>query len=182
VGVSFMRIGVGAGEAGVLEEVLVLGVKQVVFAGIGGGLGVEIGDIVVPYGAICEDGLSQHYIPLGIPVEASRRLVEAMVNASRSRGLKVHVGRVWTTTAPYREHFWKAEEYYSRWECRAVEMEVAAVYALSTYYNVSSVALLVISDLIYPHHEFGFHSKVYENSLKQVPAIIGEYLKRVLST
>lgn len=42
-------------------------------------------------------------------------------------------------------------------------MEVGAVYALATYYGIERVALLVISDPVYPEQKFGFHKEEQKN-------------------
>lgn len=80
--VFFTAISPGAPQVSIIEETIVAGVKRVIFIGLAGGLGVEIGDFIVPYGAICEDGFSQHYIPYGIPIEASKKLHEYMIKVS----------------------------------------------------------------------------------------------------
>ena len=174
--VSFMYIGVGAPQVAIIEEAVSIGVNKVVFTGLAGGLGVEIGDYVVPYEAICEDGYSQHYIPLGIPAESSPRLLKLMVKSCEETGHKPHIARVWTTSAPYREHYWKAEEYYTKWNCRAVEMETGAVYALAQYYNIEATALLIISDKIYLEKQLGFHHEKISKTIKQVPLILKKIL------
>ena len=78
-------------------------------------------------------------------------------------------------SAPYRELKWKAEEYFEKWECRAVEMEVGAVYALATYYGIERVALLVISDLVYPEQKFGFHKEELKESITKIPLILKRF-------
>jgi len=174
--VGFMVIASGAPQVTTIEEAIVVGIKQIIFIGLAGGLDVNIGDFVVPYGAICEEGFSQHYIPYGIPIEASRNLYETMLKACRESECRVYSGRVWTISAPYRELKWKAEEYYKKWECRAVDMETGAVYALATYYNVGRIALLVISDIIYPYHKFSFHSRELKESIEKIPTILKNFL------
>jgi len=177
--VGFMTITAGASQATVVEEAIAVGIKQIVFIGLAGGLKVDIGDFVVPYGAICEDGFSQHYIPHGIPIEASENLHEAMLKACKETECRVHNGRAWTISAPYRELKWKAEEYYKKWECRAVDMETGAVYALATYYNVERIALLIISDIIYPYHKFSFHSRELKESVEKIPIILKSFLSNL---
>lgn len=56
--VFFTAISPGAPQVSIIEETIVAGVKRVIFIGLAGGLGVEIGDFIVSYGAICEDGFS----------------------------------------------------------------------------------------------------------------------------
>ena len=182
VTVSALPIPPGAPSLAYFEELIALGVKHAVFTGSAGGLGadVRVGDYVVPCGAVCEDGLSQHYVPLGVPVEADGELVEAMRRACEDAGARAHVGRVWSIAAPYRELRWKAEEYHRRWGCLAVEMEVGAFYTLAAYWSVRAVALLAISDLVYPRHSFDFHTEEYARSVERVPEVLERYLARAL--
>jgi len=177
--ISLMSIGIGCGEVAIIEEILVLDIKHVIFMGLAGGLGVDIGDIVIPYGAICEEGLAKHYIPFGIPVEVSKENIENMAKACKELEIQPHIGRVWTLSAPYREHRWKLKEYYEKWDCKAVEMEVGAVYALTKYYNTPSIAILGISDIVYPEQKFGFHVEKYKRTYMKIPDIIEKYIHKI---
>jgi uridine phosphorylase len=72
---------VGAPELSFVEELAAVGASHFIFLGLAGGLGegVEVGDLVVPTGGVCEDGFSQHYIPYGIAIDAREEHVEMML-------------------------------------------------------------------------------------------------------
>jgi len=178
--VSFTRTGVGAPELAFIEELAAAGASHFVFLGLAGGLGesIEVGDLIVPTGGVCEDGFSQHYVPYGIAVDARGELVELMLRAVSACGLRAQAGRVWSISAPYRELEWKAAEYHGRWGCVAVEMEVCGLYALCKYLNAPAVALLVISDIVYPpdRRRFGFHEAKLSSTVNELPKIVEKYL------
>jgi uridine phosphorylase len=178
--VSFTHTGVGAPELAFIEELAAAGASHFVFLGLAGGLGegIEVGDLIVPTGGVCEDGFSQHYVPYGIAVDAKDELVELMLRAVSACGLKARAGRVWSISAPYRELEWKAVEYHGRWSCVAVEMEVCGLYALCKYLNAPAVALLAVSDIVYPlgRRRFGFHEAKLSSTVNELPKIVEKYL------
>lgn len=178
--VSFTYTGVGAPELSFIEELAAAGAGHFVFFGLAGGLGedVEVGDLVAPTGGVCEDGFSQHYIPYGIAVDTNDKLVELMLRAASACGLTARAGRVWSISAPYRELEWKAMEYHGKWGCVAVEMEVCGLYALCKYLNTPAVALLVISDIVYPpsRRRFGFYEAKLSSTVNALPQILEKYL------
>jgi uridine phosphorylase len=178
--VSFTHTGVGALELSFVEELAAVGASHFIFLGLAGGLGeeVEVGDLVVPTGGVCEDGFSQHYIPYGIAIDAREEHVEMMLQAAYACRLPARTGRVWSISAPYRELEWKAAEYHGKWGCVAVEMEVCALYALSKYLSVPAVALLAVSDVVYPlgRRRFGFHEAKLSSTINSLPQVVEKYL------
>ena len=87
-----------------LEELVAFGVRRAVFLGYCGTIqeGISIGDLILPMGAIREEGTSYHYLPKG---EKSFPDPEVQSKLSDWLGgiLPFHRGNIWTTDAPYRE-------------------------------------------------------------------------------
>ena len=83
----------------VLEKLIALGVRSVVALGWCGSLreGVCIGDIILPSGAVSEEGTSGHYPPESRDAGPSERLCGVLRDALRAGGLQLHEGRVWST-------------------------------------------------------------------------------------
>ncbi len=176
---SLMYIGVGPGEAGVIEEALAIGgIKHVFYIGYCGGVGkgIDIGDYIVVTGGVCEDGLSQHYIPYGIGLDVNREYIEKLAGILGENGLRYHTGRIWSLPAPFREHRWKLKEYHDRWRVFGVEMEVCSILAITKYYNVGFSSLQLVSDTVYPDHRLGFHDKRLENSILKLNLIVEKYV------
>ena len=142
------NFGVGAPVVGTLvEELAAAGARRFLSIGIAGGLQPHLapGDVVVCDRAIRDEGTSQHYLPLARPAEANRDLTEALTGALTHSGISFSIGASWTTDAPYRET--RAEiEAYQQQGIHTVDMEAAALYAVSQYLRVQAAAVFVISD------------------------------------
>jgi uridine phosphorylase len=118
---------------------------------------VEIGDIVVPTGAIVDEGTSRHYAqpretveesfqgpddPTTAPSASITNIIQA---ALKDSGKTFHTGAVWSTDAIYRETFEK-RDYYFRKGALAVEMEASALFSVAGFRGVDIGAILVVSD------------------------------------
>jgi len=134
----------------VLERMIAHGVRQVALVGLCGSLSpeVKIGDLVVPDGALIEEGTSPHYAPgarLSVPgLSAVQALQKALTAANKSH----HLGPVWTTDAVFRETESRVRAYQEE-GCLAVEMECSALFTVAAYRGIELGALLVVSDELF---------------------------------
>jgi uridine phosphorylase len=133
-----------------MEKLIALGASRVWVLGWCGSLQpqLRIGHLVVPMGAISEEGTSGHYPIGGIPPVADKELNGIMENALNKAGLTFFKGDVWTTDAPYRETAEKVE-YYQKKGILAVEMEMSALMTLALYRGVRMGGILVVSDELF---------------------------------
>lgn len=158
--VALAKLGLGAPAAvAALEELITLGVKRILVVGTGGSLqsALPIGALAIPTGAIREDGTSFHYAPAGVQVAPDAALARALGEAVATLGSPVTFGPVWTTDAPYRELRSKVAV-YSAMGALAVEMEAAALFALSAFRQTQLALLLAISDELFHEWRPGFHA------------------------
>jgi uridine phosphorylase len=133
-----------------MEKLIVLGAKRIWVLGWCGSLQPElrIGHILVPTGAISEEGTSPHY-PLGaISPESDKRLTQMLEKELERKGFPFSKGAVWTTDAIYRETPSKVKTYQAR-GILAVEMEISALMTVALYRAVSMAGLLVVSDELF---------------------------------
>jgi uridine phosphorylase len=131
----------------IVEKLIALGVTEIVAFGWCGSLqpGVRIGDLVLPVGAISEEGASKHY-PIGPETPGPSPALLARLEGNLSQaGLTLHEGLVWSTDAPYRETVGKVSDYRSL-GILAVEMEASALFALACFRGVSLAIVLTVSD------------------------------------
>ncbi len=129
----------------VLERMIALGVERFIAVGWCGSLspGVKIGEIVLPTGAVCEEGTSSHYPGVeGLP---SRELFDSLGSALEPAGRTVHRGTVWTTDAPFRETRDKVKAFQAR-NVLSVDMETSALFCVSRFRGVELAVVLVVSD------------------------------------
>ncbi|HBD06996.1 MAG TPA: phosphorylase [Syntrophobacteraceae bacterium] len=149
----------------VLEKLIALGVRRVVALGWCGSLQphVRIGDVVVPQGALSEEGTSVHYPIMverpGPTLDLARHLERALV----AKGVDVHEGLVWSTDAPYRETVGKVQE-YQRQGILAVDMEVSALFTLAHFRGIDLAAVLAVSDEL---HDLAWRHGFREPRFKQ---------------
>ncbi|MBE0687998.1 MAG: nucleoside phosphorylase [Anaerolineaceae bacterium] len=145
---AFFHPGVGAPiAAGLLEEAIAFGIKNFIICG---GCGVLKGDLFVGKlilvdCAIRDEGVSYHYLVPSREVQTEPEIVKAMETILESRGIPFITGKTWTTDAPYRETPGMIQ---SRVEegCLTVEMEAAALLAVSQYRKVKLGQLLYAGD------------------------------------
>ena len=148
--VSLVGPALGAPAAAILmERLIALGARRIVGIGSCGSLQprLPIGEIVVPDGALPEEGTSAHYRMTDSHPAPSDTLVEDLMRNCRLQGLEPHSGAIWTTDAPFRETIEKVERYRDAGYL-AVEMEASALMTVAAFRGVSFASLLVVSDEI----------------------------------
>ncbi len=140
--------GVGAPLAcGILEEVIAKGCRKFIACGGCGVLDREIvvGGLVVPNAAVRDEGTSYHYLIPGRDVHPSPAAVSAIEEVLSIRKIPYHLGKTWTTDAPYRETPQKVQ--LRRAEgCLTVEMEAAAFFAVAQFRDVKMGQILYGGD------------------------------------
>lgn len=157
--VSIQRLPVGAPMAITAFELLIeAGARTFIVAGIAGSLTPDapIGGIVIPTGALREEGTSYHYLPPNVDPTTDAKLTAALVMAAEARGIMPGVGRVWTTDAIFREMGWKVRQYGAA-GILAVEMELAALLAVAQVRSVRLAAVFAISDELFHPWTPGWH-------------------------
>ena len=140
---------VGAPYAAILLETLIAwGAEKIIFFGWCGAIShdVKIGDIIIPTGAIIDEGTSKHYHQEedGVSRPSSYILKNTKETLTKA-GLAFHEGIVWSTDAIYRESCEKVK-YYQEKDVLAVEMELSALFTVGKFRNVQMGGILVVSD------------------------------------
>lgn len=131
-----------------LEELVAFGVKRVVYLGYCGSLQekVGIGDIVIPTEAVREEGTSYHYLR-----EGERSVPDLLLQKQLFSWMKkicpttIHVGKIWTTDAPYRETPNKVSLYRGE-GILGVDMEMSAAFVFGMVRGISIGTVLLVSD------------------------------------
>ena len=148
VSVAVHGIG-GPSAAIVVEELAMLGAKEVVRLGTAGSLKKEIDvkDAVVVTGAAhyCGGTLGAYAPNACLPTSPDPWLTTKLYEKAREEGLRVHLGPVISSDAFYAED----PNFAKFWAERgvvAVEMECATVFALGWMRGLRTGALVVIAD------------------------------------
>ena len=143
--------GIGAPGVSMLLEIYIeLGIKRFINVGIAGGLQKtsRIGDVVVCTSAIRDEGVSHHYLEdPSAPALPSENLTAALRQTLARDGIDCTQGPTWTPDAFFRETVAEIQHYQQEGVV-TVEMEAAALFAISTLRGVDMASGFVISDLI----------------------------------
>jgi uridine phosphorylase len=178
-GCSFMIAGpfLGAPQAVIgMEQMIAGGAIRFWTLGWCGSLqnDIRIGALLIPDGAVSEEGTSTHYISDGIIPGPDREMADRIFAGASLRGMEIYRGSVWTTDALYRETASKVKS-YQRKGILAVEMEMSALLSVAAYRGVSLAGLLVVSDelgsLKWRH---GFGSEHLRNATREACLVMIE--------
>ncbi|MEN8245236.1 MAG: nucleoside phosphorylase [Thermodesulfobacteriota bacterium] len=183
-GISLAGPFLGAPHAAMLMETLVSwGARQFVFAGWCGSVAedVNIGDIVIPNGAIVDEGTSPHY---GVAAGGISRPAATMAASLRSilteEAVGFHEGLVWTTDGAFRETPEKVM-YFKNRQALAVEMEMSCLFSVARYLGVDVAGVLVVSDELYSlTWNPGFKNEAFREGRARATRTVGK-LCRVLA-
>ena len=158
-----------------LETLIAWGARKILFSGWCGAISpdVRIGDIIIPDGAIVDEGTSKHYGKVdGSLVRPSSNISESIKEVVRKKGLSFHEGVVWSTDAIYRETPEKVEHFQKK-DALAVEMELSALFSVGRFREVDVGAVLVVSDEISTYKQVaGFSKQCFQKSRRAVCEVI----------
>lgn len=159
--VSVTSTGIGCPSAAIaLEELIKIGADTFIRVGTAGALQpyIGLGDLVIPTGAIREEGTTRQYIPLSYPAVPDLDVTVALRDAANKLGFKNHSGVCHCKDAFFIEGeeklpideqnkaLWRAWE---RANVMATSMEDAALFVISQIRRVRVGEVLAIIGLTY---------------------------------
>ncbi|MCU0303738.1 MAG: purine-nucleoside phosphorylase [Thermoanaerobaculales bacterium] len=150
VAVSVMAHGMGIPSASIYVSELIehYGVRRIIRAGSCGTShpDVRLRDIVVAMGASTDSGVNRmRFLGHDLAALASFSLVRHAVRVAEERGLRHHVGNIFSADlfyTPQPELF----ELMARYDILGVEMESAGLYPLAAEHRVEALAVCTVSD------------------------------------
>lgn len=135
------------GAAVTIEELHAMGCDKFIICGGAGSIKKDskVGEIIIPVSAVRDEGTSYHYLEPSREVESHKETTDFVISALGKMGIPYITGKTWTTDAIYRE---TPEMIELRIEegCITVEMETAAFFAVSKYYDIPLAQLLYAGD------------------------------------
>ena len=140
--VTIQSTGMGGPSAAiVIEELIALGARRIVRVGTCGALapGLELGELIVADGVLPADGTSRALGATGV-LEPDAALRDALAPGAR-RGLVVS-SDLFYDPDPDRAAAWIAQG------ALAVEMEAAALLAVTARHGVAAACVVAVSDLV----------------------------------
>lgn len=78
----------------VIDELAQLGVDTFIRVGTTGAIQdfIQIGDVVITTGSVRMDGTSTHYAPIEYPAVSHHKVLNALIEGAKKKGVKFHVG------------------------------------------------------------------------------------------
>jgi uridine phosphorylase len=145
---AVLNPGVGAPlAAGLMEEAIALGCRNLVAVGGAGALVPELtlGHAVIVESALRDEGTSFHYVPPGRILDADPRGIASLRRILEDASVPFVGGRSWTTDGVYRETRAAVKNRIAE-SCITVDMEAAAFIAVAHYRDVRFAQLLYAGD------------------------------------
>jgi AMP nucleosidase len=146
---GIINFGMGSPNAATVIDLLsAVQPKAVLFLGKCGGLKkrTEVGDFVLPIGAIRGEGTSDSYLPKEVPALPAFSVQRAASHVIRMRNLDYWTGTVYTTNRRVWEHDEAFKNYLNEIRAMAIDMETATLFSAGFKNRIPLGALLLVSD------------------------------------
>jgi uridine phosphorylase len=150
VDITVVSHGVGAAGAAVcFEELIRGGAREIIRVGTAGSLQRDIvdGDLVIASGAVREDGLTEQLVDLPYPAIASYSLTNRLDRAAKKLGIETRTGIILTVGAFYPGLNGLPNNYYSKANVLAVEMEASALFVIASLYGIKAGGIFAIDGM-----------------------------------
>jgi len=147
--ITFINFGIGSSNAALIMDALTaIKPKAVLFLGKCGSLKdkIDVGDYIVPIGAIRGEGTSDDYMhPLvpSIPALALERAVSHVIKAYHQDYFS---GVIYTTNRRMWEHDKVFKEKLTSMKATGIDMETATIFTVGFKNDIPTGALLLVSD------------------------------------
>ncbi len=148
--ITIINFGMGSANAATIMDLLgAIHPEAVLFLGKCGGIKRKnsVGDLILPIAAIRGgDGTSNDYLPSEVPALPAFNLQKAISTTIRDHGRDYWTGTVFTTNRRVWEHDDVFKEYLIETRSMAVDMETATIFVVGFANEISTGALLLVSD------------------------------------
>ena len=146
----------GPSTAICIEELKNIGIEYLIRVGTCGGMQQNVlpGDIIIPTGAIRQEGTSKEYVPIEFPAVPDYDLVDALKNSVEKLEYNYHLGVVHCKDSFYGQHQPErmpvGYELKNKWEAwikagaLASEMETATLFTVGSTLRMKTAAVLLV--------------------------------------
>ena len=137
--------GVGSSSASiVVEELRHLGVEAMIRIGSCGALqnNIDLGDLVIPEGAIRDDGASKAYVSADYPASPNYELLHHIVSICKENAYPHHVGVVHSHESFYMDDNDEIEAAWSKKGVLGSDFETAALFTVGRLRGVKTASIL----------------------------------------
>ncbi len=134
----------GASMVIALEELIRCGAKYFIRTGSCGACqsGIGLGDLVLPAGAVREDGASRMYVPSEYPAVADMEMLNKAANFCNENDYTFSTGIIRSHDSFYIDDENEKMAYWSSRKVLASDMETATLYTLASLRGVRALSIL----------------------------------------
>jgi len=106
---------------------------------------IKVGDLILADGCIRGDGVTPYYVDDDFETRPDAALTVALQKAAEKMGVRLHVGKVWSTDALLRETK-ELVDAKAESGAIAVDMVSSAFLTIAQFYKVKAASILAVSD------------------------------------
>lgn len=130
-----------------VEKLIALGARRIYLFSWCGAISplLRIGDVIVGGEPLAGEGTSLYY-RTNRPSLPSIKCAGKLQMAARQMDMRVQVGKIWTTDAPYRENRRFLKRIWQEDGVVGVDMEYSALCAVCGFRNIEFAGIFIISD------------------------------------
>lgn len=143
--ITVTSTGIGGASAGIaLEELIACGAKYFIRIGSAGAVkeSIEIGDLIIPIGAVREDGASKMYISENFPAVADLELTNIIIHTCKKLKYPYFSGIIRSHDAFYIDDEEERMRFWNKKNVLASDMETAALFTISQLRGVYAASIL----------------------------------------
>ena len=140
-----LSTGIGGASAGIaVEELHNIGVEAMIRIGSCGSLqkNIALGELVIPSGAVRDDGTSKTYISAEYPAVPDTKLLIACIEAAREMNIPHHVGIMRSHDSFYTDREESIDAFWSKQGVLCADMETAALFTIGMLRGIRTASIL----------------------------------------
>jgi uridine phosphorylase len=145
VSLTVTSTGIGGPSLAIaIHELCNLGARVFIRVGSCGGLSekVKIGDLVLPNGAVRDEGTSRAYVDTGYPAIPDFELIQALANAAKKLDYPFHVGINRSHDSFYIPNILAVENEWKKRNVISEDLETATLFTISGLIGVKAASVL----------------------------------------
>lgn len=145
VPVTVTSTGIGGPSLAIaIHELTNLGARMFIRVGSCGGLAekVKLGDLIIPNGAVRDEGTSKAYVDTGYPAIPDFELVQALAESAKKLDYPFHVGINRSHDSFYIQNILAVEEAWKKRNVISEDLETAALFTISGLIGVKAASVL----------------------------------------
>lgn len=145
--VTVTSTGIGGVSAGIaVEELISCGAKHFIRIGSAGALqpNLSVGDLIIPTGAVRQDGASRMYLMEAYPAVADYDLVMELIDACKKLNFTYYKGIIRSHDSFYIDEQREVMKFWGSKNVLGSDMETAALFTISSLRGVKAASILNI--------------------------------------